>query len=813
MLKKKINLCLAATGLLGSCLALGVNFDSGAIPKGTTPYGEGTRLEISSQGESGRNALAIHYNDQTKGKWCNKGVWIELPRSISWEEFDFLTFKYRQGSGIKMLACTLQDADNNMWYAFQSTDLNKKLYNDINFEKEMFRFSYNIKDSSIKKAEKKAPVNKILFYIGTLKLNTDEQYTFVLEKIAFNRNEDKIAMKVTPSEKNTTPYGEYGDVKNIISETVKSSVGDGIVKLEFSDSTPDKWYHKGVRIKLDTPIAWSDFECLATGYQISEKPLTVGCYLRDDRGLWWESFSRNVKAGEIQKEIFEKDSFHIGQLTYRYSDKKYEKTGKVEEIFLYFGDSKVNKGVQFTGSFSDTVFIKELATGNYKYEIVNDFPLQWKNNNITEKGVMLVDGKPFFPLVLYSCMGIDPSSGTYRITHYTGATDDATNRSRFKAVKDAGFNTMMSYTLNLYGQKVSGPNWQGSERATFPGEGGETTAELYREGARKFMDYCRSAGMMAMVGANSTYVLPKPLPFNNRKGKWEEYKKRIADNIAELKDHPALLTWYMIDEPSSLNTPPNDLLQCYQYVKNLDQDHPMLIAACDPRNDFEYYKATDIMAPDSYPLGFDKPIINDYNLLTKYLAEQDKGRPYFWQLIQIAQWPNWGPRTLPTCAQIRLQCFLALLHDLKGLCFWEHMNYPEREPEHWAGISKAINSLHSFTDDLLYSEKVLRDFTVSNPRILSILHQVKGKKYLLMLSTNPVEEKIGDNPTPQPVAQGKARFEFPGRKIAKIEVIDENGKGELELGKTRIIKPDSTNSFSDEFGNYATHAYRLYLGD
>jgi hypothetical protein len=426
---------------------------------------------------------------------------------------------------------------------------------------------------------------------------------------------------------------------------------------------------------------------------------------------------------------------------------------------------------------------------------------------------MFVNGKPFFPLMLYSSFGIDTASGTYKICRYTGPTDDATNRKRLKAIKDAGFNALMSYTLNLYGQKVSGPGWQPGERAKFPGYASETTEALYHEAAQKFLDYCKDAGLMAMIGANSTYTLTLPLPPADRKGRWEKHKGRIARTIKKFKNHPALLMWYMFDEPSSVNTPPNDLIQTYQYAKKLDQNHPFYMAAADPRNDQEYFSAVDIVAPDSYPLAFNKPITNDTINLPKYKKAQKNGWPIVWQIIQMCQWKSELQQQLPTEKQIRTQCFLALASNLKGMAFYSYYNYPQNRPEQWKQISNAVNSLHSFLPDILASEKFVSDGLTQNQDIKYILHKVKDKRYYLLIAVNGKENFSSEVPRkkPVPIALGQVAFSLGNIKITKIEALDENQKGELELGKIRMVSVNpSGNGFVDDFGEYSTHAYRIY---
>jgi len=801
---KKI-LCLTALGT--TVFAAGaerLDFKTQSVPDFVKPYGSAVKLSMNPG-----KAIVSSFNDKSNIVWCNKGFNIRLPKAIDWNSFDFVKINGHNTGVAKIVACNLLDEAGNSWYAFLRTSLRGTL----TFEKNSFRHSYNIKVKNAPKLTvKKGKIISIMLYIGTKKVNSGTDYKFSIKSIVFDTLKNKIGMQVKPTTENTIVFATYGDIKKPISKTVKMNIGKDKIDLNFNDKSPS-WFHKGVRIKLDKAIAWKDFAGISYNYSISHPVTMVAMCMLDDRGVWWECFSKKGMPTQNGYVSFEKDSFHRSQLTYKYDDTRYKKIGKIVELYPFFGVAKSNRGINYTASIQNISFINKFATGYFQYEVVDNFPLQWENNNMSKDGTMFVNGKPFFPLMLYSSFGFDTASGTYFICRYKGPTDDTTNRKRFKIIKDAGFNAMMSYTLNLYGQKVSGPGWRGNERAKFPGYAGETTEKLYHEASQRFLDYCKDTGLMAMIGANSTYTLPLPLPPQDRKGRWKKHKARIARTIKKFKNHPALLMWYMFDEPSSMNTPPKDLIQTYQYAKKLDQDHPFYMAAADPRNDQEYFSAVDIVAPDSYPLAFNKPITNDTINLPHYKKAQKNGWPIVWQIVQMCQWKPELQQQLPTENQIRTQCFLALASNLKGMAFYTYKNYPQNRPEQWEQISNAVNSMHTILPDVLASEKFIVSGLSQNQDIKYIMHQVKGKKYYLLIAVNGKENFSNKIPRkkPIPIALGKVKFSLGNIKIAKIEALDENANGELELGKTRSVPVNKTdNGFTDDFGKYSTHAYKIF---
>ena len=84
---------------------------------------------------------------------------------------------------------------------------------------------------------------------------------------------------------------------------------------------------------------------------------------------------------------------------------------------------------------------------------------QWKVSSLNDDGLIALEGKPFFPLCLYSCIGIDAGSATHKACRYTGGVAKEDTLKRMRTVKDAGFNALQTYTMQYYGAKVSKPGW------------------------------------------------------------------------------------------------------------------------------------------------------------------------------------------------------------------------------------------------------------------------------------------------------------------------------------------------------------------
>lgn len=634
---------------------------------------------------------------------------------------------------------------------------------------------------------------------------------------AATASEPSILLDMNPVPENVKPFcfsddgrtSDHVEARNVVENVIKQLAGsmkitcvkDGRIDFKCKDTSPTWWSLKGVRIKLEKPISWNDFEGIAFECGITGKMHSVWVALLDENGLWWDCLDTHLKPNAENKLEFEKQTFRRSILTAKYDQRPHPRTGKIVELAIYFRIfSSPDQDKTYSAFVKNIQFVSHFSDGRNEYEIDKKFPLQWKSANMREDGTMLVDGKPFFPLLLYSCMGTDPASATHKLSCYTGPTDDATLKARFKRIAEAGFNTLFSYTAEFYGMDVK-PDWTDADIPK-----GKSKKDLRLEGSKRFLDFCRDAGLMGM-----TYIpFPDPIYYHpkNRRNVLNAQRETIRRKITALKDHPALLLWYMWDEPCEGKTPPNDLIQAYQYAKKLDPAHPFFIAASEPRNDVYYFRGADIFAPDGYPMNSNGPCTKDVdNIHTWFRPAMLDGKPFPWTILMIAHWdkPRWN--RFPSIPYLRTLAFLSLADNQRGLAFYADRNYPERAPEFWKDLTLFIHSIRNLTPDILASEMVVTDkVKVGSDKIRWILHKVAGQKYYLLLAVNPQEEKA------KPLSVGKVDFTFPEFRIDRIEAIDEDSAGVLSLGKTRNIPLNKAgNGFSDNFWEYATHAYRIYV--
>jgi len=598
----------------------------------------------------------------------------------------------------------------------------------------------------------------------------------------------------------------------------------------------------GMHVKIDDGISWEDFQYLSFRYKVHPSAGMIGCLMRDTQGNWWKAVRGdpgNVNEWQaILVNAWADLAFNKSSFVFQWNDDKTvtngKKDAKIVELYIFAGAPPSKAEGPFRLLLSDIAFVVTLPEEETPFlslpddkveeARMEDFTLQWKVSSLNARGNIVVDGKPFFPLGLYSCFGIDQASATHAESAYSGEVTEETTMAKLREMKEAGFNMLQTYTMQFYGTKVSGPGWKQSDPVAIIEN---TTPERVREGMLRFMDSAGAAGLKVMIGANQPYsCMDEILPTapKARARVLDLWKAQTKVNVEAYKNHPALLAWKLIDEPSQMKPngmPVEDLAEYYRFCKTLDTVHPMFLPTCgyvhySHGSDRKYRKAVDIMGPDPYPIVSDMRVRTLGAVLDLMKKDQtgSPAMPQLWAVIQICQWVE--GRRLPSIEEMRVLSLLALTKDVKGLMFYAYKNYPDREPEHWKKISLVVNSLHTLFPDLLAPSEILTDYKVSSQKIDSILRKVTGveggNSYYSLIAVN-----ASQNAALEPENAGIVTFDLGNIVLpegSKIIALDEDQDGKLSLGSRREIaleNKDGRANFSDQFGVFASHAYRIGL--
>jgi len=124
------------------------------------------------------------------------------------------------------------------------------------------------------------------------------------------------------------------------------------------------------------------------------------------------------------------------------------------------------------------------------------------------------------------------------------------------------------------------------------------TSELDKEAA---------AGVKVLVGLGLTPAIAED------EANWPKYLEGVKARVAQLKDHPALLAWYVVDEPDLWGISLEKIRAVREAVRAVDQRTPHFTVFANPAKWSAYLPYFDIVAVDPYlhertPGAAEKPV-------------------------------------------------------------------------------------------------------------------------------------------------------------------------------------------------------------
>ncbi|HNT37209.1 MAG TPA: hypothetical protein PKH07_19615, partial [bacterium] len=169
------------------------------------------------------------------------------------------------------------------------------------------------------------------------------------------------------------------------------------------------------------------------------------------------------------------------------------------------------------------------------------------------------------------------------------------------------------------------------------------------------------------------------------------------------RNHPALLAWYLTDEPESRGFTPESERQRYLELKEKDPNHPIglchfLFEALD-----KFKNGCDFTMTDVYPITWDRdvPIVNVGIHIDQARAVHHPNWPN-WTYIQVfgGQETDGGKWAQPLPHEVRCMAFMALVHRSTGILYF---SYWPKAPQTWASIGQVNRDIYRILPWLLAS--------------------------------------------------------------------------------------------------------------
>lgn len=305
---------------------------------------------------------------------------------------------------------------------------------------------------------------------------------------------------------------------------------------------------------------------------------------------------------------------------------------------------------------------------------------------IDERNRTIVDGKPFFPLGVYG-----------------GIAEKDIGR-----LADSPFNTLMVYSYPQIPQ----------------------------------LDRAHKHGLKVIAGVNYVWAgnpfRPKAVNSAADAERW------LAEYVASVKGHDALLAWYLFDEPPVTEVP--KFARRREFMQKADPDHPCWGAMNIPQLAAWYLEAFDVASADPYPISRD-PIskVSDW---TEHVRRGTKGRRAIWMIPQIFDYRNYGRKDAhtPTREEIRNMTWQCIAGGANGIVYFKYGDLA-RNPfgdatfeSRWADVKAVAQEVKDFMPVLLSGEDA-PEVKVSNGDVRARAFRYRGETWLTAVNLSDGESE------------------------------------------------------------------------
>jgi hypothetical protein len=285
--------------------------------------------------------------------------------------------------------------------------------------------------------------------------------------------------------------------------------------------------------------------------------------------------------------------------------------------------------------------------------------------------------------------------------------------------------------------------------------------------AREYLDAARENGLRVFIGFDRG--------IQSGSGLVQMNLDHVARRIGALRDHPALLAWYLFDEPDLSHqyvSPPN-LQRLYEFIKVLDPYHPVIVTFAQDNPLTVYPQCYDVHWTQVYGTTEHvrsrvlkhREMLADRNL-TAILHCYDRTQS---QEMKTGAKPD-PARFYLTPQKLRADVWMALAMRSSGLAWWWYGDGGRQWltvadlPEAWQGMTDAVAEVRAIEPLLTKEGEELGVELQTDPEDAHVVVRARrvGEKVLVIAASSEEERtvrfgaKIGDLP---PRARAVVRFE------------------------------------------------------
>lgn len=279
---------------------------------------------------------------------------------------------------------------------------------------------------------------------------------------------------------------------------------------------------------------------------------------------------------------------------------------------------------------------------------------------------------------------------------------------------------------------------------------------------RTYMDRCAELGMKVHYNLLS---LSGGGGVNSKIGgglSADEKKLRLIEEIKTFMNHPALLAWYISDEPNGFKVPPETLEDIYHTVKQTDPWHPVSMVFTAPfLSSVKYVNALDIVMADPYPVpNYPITMVGD---VTGQLKTEFTGKRSVWMVLQAFGGGEWWGRE-PTIQELRSMTWQSIVRGATGIQYFvrQGLNYFPKSVATWNECGRMAIEVAELTPWLLSDEETLP--VESSSKNIAVSSRVHNGQ-LLVMAVNKINEPVSVSIRIRGINSGIARLIFENRTL------------------------------------------------
>jgi hypothetical protein len=229
-----------------------------------------------------------------------------------------------------------------------------------------------------------------------------------------------------------------------------------------------------------------------------------------------------------------------------------------------------------------------------------------------------------------------------------------------------------------------------------------------------------------------------------------EYREKFAAmNPPELRNHPAVIGYFLTDEPIWRGVPQRRVMNGYKIIKEIDPYRPMWINAA-PRNTVaahaSYAEASDIYGIDIYPYpyphsqsGMADKTLTCVGKYTDFCREAVADRKPVWMALQGFSWNSYrnpdDGSGYPGLNQMRFVWYETLFHGGRGGSIWGTRHI--RSEAYYDTLFDLSREMHQVSGLFTKYDKIQR-IQSQNKDIIAELITVGKAQYLVVRNTNEI---------------------------------------------------------------------------